>query len=420
VRVWNVARTEDEIRGSAYAPLEGDEPGLVGYWRFNEGRGTLAFDSTSNFMALSLLPVEGSGDVLGPQWRQWLAAIEPAVPKTTDDLECTVNFSVFAEHPDTVLDFDWYRNRELLTDPVVVNESVFRPTGPVLSRWFTAKNETFFCVVNGTNETPFRIESPAVLVVNSPPGPPEIEIVPENPRSTDMLTVLATEFSIDPDGDEVGYWVRWLRSRDGGETFDLIPILVNQLWVPPAYTADGDVWRVEVIPYELDNPEVEGELAWDQVYIGENSRPVVRILQPSSDVFALGPVGIEWEAEDADGDPITVDLFYDTDRIEGGATPIEFDLPETGFITWTPPTLNETAFSPDLDGNGIVAGEDLFILASKWYTETGESERYVIFARAWANGTTGETFSDGDIIVPLEYPTDEKGLLELMRQWHEE
>jgi hypothetical protein len=419
VRLWTVARTGEEIRKSAYAPLSGDEPGLLGYWRFNEGRGRFAINSTEESIHLQLLPNQPSGDNPGPEWRQWLATIEPTVPKTTDDLECIVDFSVFAEHPDTELSFEWYRNRELLTDWVITNESAFSPTEPVLSHLFTAKNETFFCVVLGTNETPFRIESPAVLVVNSPPGPPQIEIVPESPRPVDMLTVLATEFSVDPDGDEVGYEIRWLRSRDLGVTFDLIPILTNSLWVPAAYLAEGDVWRVEVIPFEIESG-IEGEIGWDQVYIGEDSRPVVRILRPSSDVLALGPVGIEWEAEDADGDPVTVDLYYDTDRTPGGAVPIEFDLPETGFITWIPPTLNETAFSPDFDGNGIVSAEDLFILASKWRAESDNSDRYVIFARAWAKGTTGEAFSNGNVIVPAEYPTGEEGLLQLMGQWHEE
>ena len=36
VRIWNVARTEAEIREGMNTKLKGDEPGLVGYWRFDE------------------------------------------------------------------------------------------------------------------------------------------------------------------------------------------------------------------------------------------------------------------------------------------------------------------------------------------------------------------------------------------------
>jgi hypothetical protein len=87
---------------------------------------------------------------------------------------------------------------------------------------------------------------------------------------------------------------------------------------------------------------------------------------------------------------------------------------------WTPPGAEAAAGSPDFTGNGIIDAEDLFLLVSRWYRHTREPGRYVIFARAWARGTTGEAFSDGDVIVPKEYPTREEGLLELMRQWHKE
>ena len=36
VRIWNVARTEAEIREGMNTKLNGDEPGLVGYWTFDE------------------------------------------------------------------------------------------------------------------------------------------------------------------------------------------------------------------------------------------------------------------------------------------------------------------------------------------------------------------------------------------------
>ena len=41
VRVWNIARTENQIRSNMYKQLKGDEAGLVGYWKFDaetEGR----------------------------------------------------------------------------------------------------------------------------------------------------------------------------------------------------------------------------------------------------------------------------------------------------------------------------------------------------------------------------------------------
>jgi signal transduction histidine kinase/CheY-like chemotaxis protein/ligand-binding sensor domain-containing protein/protocatechuate 3,4-dioxygenase beta subunit len=37
VRVWSVARTEEQVRAQMLTTLRGNEPGLVGYWNFNDG-----------------------------------------------------------------------------------------------------------------------------------------------------------------------------------------------------------------------------------------------------------------------------------------------------------------------------------------------------------------------------------------------
>ncbi|MDP8231020.1 MAG: LamG-like jellyroll fold domain-containing protein [Candidatus Gorgyraea atricola] len=48
VRVWNVALTSEQINAHMYTRLRGDEPGLKGYWRLDEGSGTVALDSSGN------------------------------------------------------------------------------------------------------------------------------------------------------------------------------------------------------------------------------------------------------------------------------------------------------------------------------------------------------------------------------------
>jgi hypothetical protein len=45
-RIWNVARTDAEIKDNYTKPLVGNEPGLVGYWKFDDPVGaTTAADS---------------------------------------------------------------------------------------------------------------------------------------------------------------------------------------------------------------------------------------------------------------------------------------------------------------------------------------------------------------------------------------
>ena len=70
-RVWNYARTEAEVQEHMAQELEGNEEGLVGYWKFNEGTGTIAYDSS---------PSEMHGTIADPVWRMDGAPVALAAP----------------------------------------------------------------------------------------------------------------------------------------------------------------------------------------------------------------------------------------------------------------------------------------------------------------------------------------------------
>ena len=48
VRVWNIARSIEDIRADMNKQLNGDEPGLVGYWKFDTQQDRKIFDSSPN------------------------------------------------------------------------------------------------------------------------------------------------------------------------------------------------------------------------------------------------------------------------------------------------------------------------------------------------------------------------------------
>ena len=48
VRIWNIARTEDQIRADMNKQLNGDEPGLVGYYKFDAETENVITDSSPN------------------------------------------------------------------------------------------------------------------------------------------------------------------------------------------------------------------------------------------------------------------------------------------------------------------------------------------------------------------------------------
>ncbi len=48
VRIWNVARTTEEIAAFYNKTIDGNTPGLTGYWRLDEGAGQTVYNSAQN------------------------------------------------------------------------------------------------------------------------------------------------------------------------------------------------------------------------------------------------------------------------------------------------------------------------------------------------------------------------------------
>ena len=68
-RMWNIPRTQAAIMASMGTKLFGNEPGLVGYWKFDDGTGTTAKDSvtTTGHTAHDGTLMAASADML-PTW----------------------------------------------------------------------------------------------------------------------------------------------------------------------------------------------------------------------------------------------------------------------------------------------------------------------------------------------------------------
>jgi Concanavalin A-like lectin/glucanases superfamily/Secretion system C-terminal sorting domain/Low-density lipoprotein receptor repeat class B len=47
IRIWNIARTENQVRNDMFTTIGAVQPGLLGYWQFNEGSGSVVADTVS-------------------------------------------------------------------------------------------------------------------------------------------------------------------------------------------------------------------------------------------------------------------------------------------------------------------------------------------------------------------------------------
>lgn len=76
VRIWNVVRSDEEIDNSRSIRLQGNEPGLVGYWPFEEGGGQITLDATANHLDGRLGDDATDIDAWDPAWSTNGAAVE--------------------------------------------------------------------------------------------------------------------------------------------------------------------------------------------------------------------------------------------------------------------------------------------------------------------------------------------------------
>lgn len=65
VRIWNVARSMEDIQANMTEELSGTEEGLVGYWNMNEGSGYIAYDVSGNYNDGALMNMDESAWVDG-------------------------------------------------------------------------------------------------------------------------------------------------------------------------------------------------------------------------------------------------------------------------------------------------------------------------------------------------------------------
>jgi hypothetical protein len=136
-------------------------------------------------------------------------------------------------------------------------------------------------------------------VANTPPGPPGAALEPAEPTATRVTSVAIRRASVDRDGDAVSYRYAW--SRDG------TPVRIEGPVLPPGTVRHGEVWRVEVTPFD---GEEEGERVVLEAVVKNTPPPAPSVALVPPAAAAGEPLGCEARAPERDADEEAVALRY--------------------------------------------------------------------------------------------------------------
>ncbi|MBI1293274.1 hypothetical protein GC173_18875 [bacterium] len=239
-----------------------------------------------------------------------VSAINPATPRTRDTLYPVYSF----ENPNESqidIDYAWFVN------------GVQSPTTELfLPPSLTTKGQTWEFRARAADALGWGpYGSRSVVIQNTPPSEPFVEIRPRVPTVGQDLIVNVLTYSTDDDGDRIGYDFAWYQSKDGGETFIRKVELDGLPQVSNLYIDEGDIWEVVYTPFERDSKtgkstkSILGVAARDRVYIGTNQLPVITATRPTltDDGHLVGT----FTATDPDNDLVRVVISW-SDRLTSG------------------------------------------------------------------------------------------------------
>jgi hypothetical protein len=137
-------------------------------------------------------------------------------------------------------------------------------------------------------------------LVNNLPGAPVIEITPDRPKTSSILTCNIVNESTDIDGDTVEYLYHWYKNDNRQYGYDNISV------IPSRETAKGEVWQCVVTPY--DNIEF-GPSANFKVTI-KNSAPTISVESPKAGKEYSEDDAIDFKFTVTDPDPGEANIHY--------------------------------------------------------------------------------------------------------------
>jgi VCBS repeat protein len=136
-------------------------------------------------------------------------------------------------------------------------------------------------------------------VVNTPPGAPAVALEPAEPTAPKGATVVVRKPSADRDQDTVSYRYAWW--RDGA------PFKNEGPSIPPGTMRHGELWRVEVTPFD---GEEEGERVVLQAVVKNTPPPTPSVVLAPASAAAGEALTCDARSPERDADQEEVTLRY--------------------------------------------------------------------------------------------------------------
>ena len=199
--------------------------------------------------------------------------ISPSNPKTLDDL--IINYEYFDDDGDKEIGtmYRWYKNEG---DGFIITDFITK----TIEYEHTKKGEFWKCEVIPNDGTSLgeSVISEEIEIINSNPIVKNIKINPDNPKTSDELTV-SYEYD-DMDGDlESSTIFKWF--KDTGNGFENKGITTHS--IAPTKTAKHEFWKCLVTP---NDGEDFGEGVWSDIIEIVNSKPKAIISSPlNNEIF---------------------------------------------------------------------------------------------------------------------------------------
>jgi hypothetical protein len=212
--------------------------------------------------------------------------LSPENPFTTDSLEIGYRFFDMDGESESQTIIKWFRNGKHASDFDGLKK---------LPATATRKHERWLYTLQAGKKG--RIfASPSAKINNTPPGPPQVTILPDPARTMDDIEMKIVQESQDVDGDRIRYSITWIKDR--------MPMKnMRRSKIRAKYTLYAQRWTVVVTP---SDGEVNGAPAKASLVIS-NTKPAaakVKFDHISPRVTQALAVVVAKAAFDPDGDQI--------------------------------------------------------------------------------------------------------------------